>query len=130
MTASSSDSFEWAFHYAGPLESLADSRCITCRSAQAAECLAEHGKRPMTGCAHCHAAQGGGCHAHWGLASALAYYEQTILPTLPTSCAADYATVKPLLPPLKKRSVVVDMRSSRPGGGEPREVFIRAIERD
>lgn len=128
MTATTTLSpFEWAFHYAGPREAVPDSRCVSCRSAKAGECIAEHGKRAMPGCSHCRAGTEGLCHAHWGLDAALAYYETDILPK---SCASDYAAVKTLLPTLTKKNVVVDLRSSLLGGHQPREVFVRAVERD
>ena len=62
---------EWSFHYHGPREPRMDYKCVTCLASKTEECPT-HGKAPPPeGCAHCLAAAGGPCQAHWGIQAAL-----------------------------------------------------------
>jgi hypothetical protein len=63
----------WAFHYAGPLFDEPDFSCVTCLAGKQKKCPS-HGTGYAQGCAHCLAAQGGACHAHWGLDAAWAHF--------------------------------------------------------
>jgi hypothetical protein len=61
---------EASFHYHGPIAKTDDPKCVTCVAMRTKECPT-HQKGYAEGCAHCVAAKGGPCQAHWGLEAAL-----------------------------------------------------------
>lgn len=64
---------EYAFRYSGPIQPEPHPRCVTCDATRKKECPT-HGTSFTKGCAHCDAAQGGPCQAHWGLKAAMDHH--------------------------------------------------------
>lgn len=133
-TSTLTTKFEWGFHYAGPLAPTSDRRCVTCNAKASGECPS-HEKRFMLGCAHCVAAQGGECQAHWGLDAALAHFEAPATGALTEEARADYEAAKSLLlldaaPLADKPRIVVSMRGSGPAHlVAEREFYVRVDRR-
>lgn len=81
----------WSFYYAGPIEPTQDANCTTCLATLQKKCPA-HGTSATESCAHCAAAKGAPCHAHWGVKRALE--EHATLHGLDAAALEDFARVK------------------------------------
>lgn len=115
---------EWSFNYHGPRLAKPDPRCATC-GAEATKDCPTHRQGYALGCAHCAAAQGKGCQAHWGLEAAI------LACPVAEDAKGDFGLVKSLIlgePTIENaEKVIVTVRGSRLGRVRELVLFIRPV---
>jgi len=109
ITPETPKGFDWHFHYDGPVDPAEDYDCVTCLAGKRKRCPT-HGT-PDAGCAHCRAAAGHPCQAHWGIRAAFAAHESCVSERSKSDYAAARALVESELASAG-RAVSVDMRGS------------------